>query len=288
MKSSLIYVAALAYFAGLISFEAAQQHYYITRFDLTGNGEVTIMGLISHHAIRWVIWSILAVPFGIYIVKNPARRLSLRHIVRYGIVLIITLLVTLLAITLIVLQPGQQSLDQVREAFLFFTYQKAALFTNAYLALIVLLNLYKNVKLLDSKMLELSDLKMEYRSIYDELSNRIKDDTPLIQIKTGNKIKNLLLSDIVWVQSDDYCVKIHTEEGSYNLRKSMKLMEKELEPRGFIRLHRNSIVNKDQVDTLVYATEPHVTLKNGQTLPIAAGRVSKVKELFKGYLGLPA
>lgn len=68
----------------------------------------------------------------------------------------------------------------------------------------------------------------------------------------------------------------------------MKLMEQELQPWGFIRLHRNTLVNKDEVDTLVYAPEPCVILKDSQTLPIALCRLSKLKEHFKGYLGLPA
>ncbi len=121
------------------------------------------------------------------------------------------------------------------------------------------------------------------------MSLRKKDDhTPIIQIRVGNKVKNILVSDIIWVQSDDYCVKVHTANGSYSLRKSMKRMEQELTSKGFVRLHRSVIVNRNEVDTLVYSPDPKVTLKNGQTLPIALSRMPKVKEEFRGDLGLPA
>lgn len=196
---------------------------------------------------------------------------------------------TLICISLVEMWKNGLNIEYFGELLSYFTYQKAALFVNAYLGLIILINLHEGIKLLDSKMVELSDLRIEFKSRYNELSNQIKDDqTPLIQIKVGNKVKNILLEDIIWVQSDDYCVKVHTKSGAYNLRKSMKLMEQELEPWGFIRLHRNTIVNRDEVDTLIYAPEPSVTLKDGKNLPIALGRVAKVKGFFKGRLGLPA
>lgn len=289
MKQSYIYIATFFYFAGLVWFEAAQQHFYITSFELAGKDEVTILGLMSRHSIRWAIWVILALPFARFVFLHPARQLNSRLLVGYGVGMILTLLATILVISGVEVWSSELSRDYFVELVAYFTYQKAALFVNAYLGLIILISLHQHTKLLDSKMVELSDLKIEFKSRYDELSNQIKDDhAPLIQIKVGNKVKNIMLDDIIWVQADDYCVKVHTNGGSYNLRKSMKLMEQELEPWGFIRLHRNTLVNKDEVDTLIYAPEPGVTLKNGQNLPIALGRVSKVKEHFKGYLGLPA
>ena len=289
VRPYFIYLAAILYFTGLISFEAAQQYYYITNFDLAGKDEVTFFGLLRLHLIRWGIWGLLVIPLSWYSFRNPIRQLSPKAAFSHGVGIILTLTATIVTISLVVLWRDQLSVAYFPEFLSFFTYQKAALFVNAYLGLIILINLYQKVELLDAKLVELSDLKTEYKTIYDELSNGSKNDqTPLIQIKVGNKVKNILLSDIIWIQSDDYCVKIHTEERSYHLRKSMKLLEQELEPRGFIRLHRNAIVNKEEVDTLVYSPEPHVNLKNGQTLPIAASRVAKVKALFKGYLGLPA
>ena len=289
MKTNTLYLVAILYFAGLISFEAAQQYYYITSFELPGKDEVTILGLIRTHAIRWVIWSIAAIPLAWLVFRQPIKPLSPRVLLWYTISILITLLVTVWTISGIEIFISRLGYEQFWEFLEFFMYQKAALFVNGYIGLIVLIHLHLNVRLLDSKMIELVDLKTEYKSVYDELSNRIQDDrAPLIQIKVGNKVKNILLSEIIWVQADDYCVKVHTKRGSFNLRKSMKLLEQELAPRGFVRLHRNSIVNEEEIDTLTYSPEPQVTLKNGQILSIAMSRVSQVKKQFKGYLGLPA
>lgn len=282
MKNRTILFVAILYFCILIAFEASQQHYYMTRFQLEGYNSVTVFDLMGRHAFRWGLWILIAIPLALYTYRNPARELSSKHIARYGIGIVITLFLTLLAISFQEVASIGFNISQFKQVLLFFTFQKSALFINAYVGLIVLINLYFNVKLLDSKLVELSDLITENKTLYDQISTNKKNETTLIQIKIGNKVKNVLLSEIVWVQSDDYCVKIHTADKSYNLRKSMKLVEKELESKGFVRLHRNSIVNKEEVDAISYAPKAHVLLKNGQHLAIATGRISKVRESFKG------
>lgn len=241
------------------------------------------------HSLRWLIWALLAAPLGIYVYQNPTRHLHTKILIGYGIGVFSTLAVTIMTVSLVDLWRSQQEMTFFLEFALFFAYQKSALFLNAYLGLIIIINLFKSVELLDAKLVELSDLKIDYQSVADRLKGNIeRDNTSLIQIKIGNKVKHIPLASIIWVQSDDYCVKLHTTERSYHLRKSMKLIEEQLEPKGFVRLHRNAIVNRQEVDTLVYSPQPSVTLKNGHVLPIATSRIARIKELFNGYLGLPA
>ena len=103
----------------------------------------------------------------------------------------------------------------------------------------------------------------------------------LIHVKIGNKLKAIPLADISWIQSEDYCVRIHTKlEKSYLLRKSMKAMERELAPKGFIRVHRNSIVNIAEVDSFIFQADPQVKLKKGEAIKIANSRIPQIKELL--------
>ncbi|MEO9511764.1 MAG: LytTR family DNA-binding domain-containing protein [Flavobacteriaceae bacterium] len=280
MKVNLkISIAALVYFTLLIAFEAGQQYYYMTRFDLIGDQEVSLIGLIKFHVIRWFIWGILATPLSLYIIKHPTLHFTLAHVTRYFFMVFLTLLLTLLAISIFHLWYYGNSISGFSEVFFFFIYQKTALFVNAYLGLIILITLFNNMKLLDATIIELSDLKGEYQ---DLSKKALEDSTPLIQIRIGKKLKNVLLSEVIWVQSDDYCVRIHTKQGSYHLRKSMKSMEQELSYWGFIRIHRNSIVNKLEIDTIDFSHEPQVKLKNGRSLVMAQSRVPRIKAFLKG------
>ncbi len=159
MKLNTVYLLAFLYFAALIVFEAAQQHYYLTTFELAGYGEITLLELMRLHALRWVIWSVMAIPFGWYVYKHPARHLSAEVLIKYGVGLFLTLITTLFAISLSVLVNSREQIDSFWEVFSFFVYQKAALFVNAYLGLIILVNLFRHLRLLDSKLIELADLK---------------------------------------------------------------------------------------------------------------------------------
>ena len=277
-----IALSALVYFAFLIGFETAQQHYYINRFELAGQNEVSYFQLFQNHLLRWVVWGLFSIPFARYVRQNPMRELTLKGVLNYVLGIGLSLLATLLVISLLNLQADQSPLSSFGDYFLFFVFQKAGFFVSASLGLAVLLHLQQNLRLLDAKVVELSDLKTRYQTLYQNFKERQQeDDTPLIQIKIGNKVKNILLSEVIWVQADDYCVKVHTADKAYHLRKSMKAMEKELSARGFIRVHRKSIVNKAQIDTLKFAQDPHVVLKNGWSIPMAASRVSEIRAKLK-------
>ena len=104
----------------------------------------------------------------------------------------------------------------------------------------------------------------------------------LISIKIGDKVKMIPLVEIDWIQSADYCVQIHTKNNrSYFLRQSMKAMENQLSAKGFIRIHRNSIISLKAVETFQFNPNSEVTLKSGMVLPIANSRIAKVRAWIK-------
>lgn len=280
-----VFIIAFIYFALLNLFEAAQQYYYIVNFDLADTTEISFWGLLKNHAIRWVIWGIFAIPLTYFTIKNPIQKQSLnsRLLLKYSVYILLFLFATLSLISLFQLLASGDGLSGFWESFAFFAFQKSALFVNAYLGLIALVHLYLNYQELDLKVIELSDLKEQYQSLYTSLKEKTyQDSTPIIQIKIGNKVKAIPLSEIIWIQSDDYCVKVHTRKGkAYTLRKSMKAMEQELSAKGFIRIHRNSIVNREEIESCTFVNDPQIHLKNGVNLSIASSRVSKVRAMFK-------
>lgn len=287
MNSSLkLLTLAFVYFVFLNLFEAAQQYYYINNFNLAGAEEVSFLVLLKNHGMRWLVWAVFALPFGVVVLKNPITQQNLGSlvlIIKYSLFVGSTLLITLVSISILQLWTGGDNFSAFTEYFLFYVFQKSALFVNAYLGLIVIIHLYRNYQILDLKIIELSDLKEQYQKLYQSFKEKTyQDATPLIQIKIGNKIKAIPLSEITWIQSDDYCVKIHTkDQKAYNLRKSMKAMEQELATKGFVRIHRNSIVNREAIESFSFSNEPKVGLKNGMILTIASSRIPKVRAMLK-------
>ena len=286
MKSfQKLILIAVVYFLILNFLEAAQQYFYIIKFDLANGEEISFFALIKNHSIRWVAWALFAIPLVNFTLNNPINQqnVSFKLLLRYGAYILFFLLLTLLLISLFPVLFEAQPMSDLWEFFSFFAVQKTTLFINAYLGLIILIHLYLNFQRLDVKEGELSKLQERY----ELLSTNLKESShtsqeALISIKIGNKIKAITVSDIFWIQSDDYCVKIHTRDAKvYHLRKSMKAMEEELKLLGFIRIHRNSIVNKSEIELIQFAAEPKVRLKNGLELQIALSRVPRLRSLFK-------
>ena len=118
--------------------------------------------------------------------------------------------------------------------------------------------------------------------MYNELKSKSLDDSEkIISVKIGNRIKQVSISGIEWIESDNYCVKLHTREGCFTIRASMKYLEKYLPNDHFIRVHRNAIVNRTLIDELDISESPLVKLKNGEVIRVAMSRLGAVRKKIK-------
>ena len=276
-------LAGVLCFFAIILFEAAQQHFYITRFDLNRDG-VTYWDLLRNHASLWMLWSLTAWLLYRYVKSQPIHSDNFGgKLIGQYVAMISTLLILALAlISLFQLFIRGHDISTFFEYFQFYTYQKSALFVSAYLGLVILLHLHRHHQELALKIIQLSELKLENSQLYDSLkAQSFQDNTPIIHVKVGHQFKAIPLSDITWVQADDYCVQIHTKyQHSFILRKSMKAMEQELTEQGFVRLHRNAIVNFSEIESFRFGASPEVQLKQGNTLKIASSRVAQIKGML--------
>lgn len=88
--------------------------------------------------------------------------------------------------------------------------------------------------------------------------------------------------EIVWIESCDYYSRIHTAETSHLVRTSLASFEERLDPRHFVRVHRQAIVRVDDVR----AVEPgvkggrEVVLADGTRLGISRSRQRRVEEVL--------
>jgi hypothetical protein len=275
---------ALFYFLCMNFFEAGQQLYYIRRFELSEEA-VSYFDLLKGHSVRWLIWLILSIPFVFFIKKDriTAANFNATLIAKYLGVILVNICMTVLIISLLRLWTNGGALMEIGEYFQFFMVQKFAVFLSAYLALIILIHLYFKQAELEGKTYEFLALKEKYQHITEVLKAKQQANSEdRIAIKIGDKVKLIALKDISWIQAADYCVQIHTKEGrSYFLRQTMKAMEQRLQSKGFIRVHRNSIVNRTEVITFRFKPSAEVVLKCGLVLPIANSRVAKVRVMAK-------
>jgi two-component system LytT family response regulator len=69
-------------------------------------------------------------------------------------------------------------------------------------------------------------------------------------VKTGSRFRVVRAEDVDWVEAADNYVKLHVGKESHLLRETMAEMDRLLDPRRFVRIHRSTILNVDRIHTI--------------------------------------
>jgi two-component system LytT family response regulator len=103
-------------------------------------------------------------------------------------------------------------------------------------------------------------------SLLEELRDRRRSDR--LVVKTGGRVVFLRTEDIDWVEASGNYVRLHIGGDAHLLRESMKNMERRLDPKTFVRIHRSAIVNVDRIKELEpwFHGEYIVILRDGTRL----------------------
>jgi len=262
-----------------IVFQTLQQVYYIERFQIGKN--VKFIDVLSNQFYRWLIWFFIgfSLPFIVKkdIQKDKTFRLFLKH---FGIVL----LLVLTNILIVSLLQSSTSPDPVsfttffREYFSFYLFQKAPMYTLGYLAIVVILFLNFENKKLIIEVKELIEVKNANEFAYEKWSNGESGQTKVLSIKIGNKLKVIPISEIIWVEANDYCVIVHSiNEMSYSMRASLKSLENKL-PSHFMRVHRKGIVNMKMVKEFQnFEGNSSIVTSSNDFIPVSKVNIKAVK-----------
>ncbi len=69
-------------------------------------------------------------------------------------------------------------------------------------------------------------------------------------VKTGSRFRVIRAEDVDWVEAADNYVKLHVGKEAHLLRETMAEMDRLLDPRRFVRIHRSTILNVDRIHTI--------------------------------------
>jgi two-component system LytT family response regulator len=67
---------------------------------------------------------------------------------------------------------------------------------------------------------------------------------------TGSRSVSIRVSEILWIEADDYYARLHVPGASHLVRQALASLEGQLDPEKFVRIHRGAIVNMDCVREL--------------------------------------
>ena len=113
----------------------------------------------------------------------------------------------------------------------------------------------------------------------DELARRVlrlleqREGGSRIAVKTGGRVLLLRAAEIDWVEAAGVYVELHVGKKQYLHRGSLSEMQQQLEPEGFVRIHRSRLVNVDRIREI--APRAHgdfiVLLRDGAELGLSRG-----------------
>lgn len=126
-------------------------------------------------------------------------------------------------------------------------------------------------------------LKMTHREADENFEKRVKalfqifsgtsaQQTSIrIPVKQGNKTTLIHPKDILYIIASGYYGEIYTKEKKYVLRESLNRLMETLNPESFLRIHRSSIVNIDQIKELVHSeySSIDVRMTDGKILHVS-------------------
>jgi two-component system LytT family response regulator len=128
--------------------------------------------------------------------------------------------------------------------------------------------------------------KEQLTAVLDGLRGAAAESRPYISrllVKDGEKEILLSVERIEWIEAADYYCCLHVSGRRYMLRESIADLTNKLDPRQFVRVHRSSIVNLDQIREIHRdgRTEGTVLLTDGQKLRMSRAGRQKLTEVGK-------
>ena len=93
-----------------------------------------------------------------------------------------------------------------------------------------------------------------------------------IAFKEGDRTIVLKTSEVVWIEAEDYYVRIHSKRGRHLVRTSLQSLEARLDPADFARAHRAAIVNLHEVCEVRDAGGLALVASDGTEIPVSRSR----------------
>jgi two-component system, LytTR family, response regulator len=116
-----------------------------------------------------------------------------------------------------------------------------------------------------------------FASLADLLSTRTPERRQLV-IRDGGRTVVVPHDDIVWIEAEDYCARIHMRGRTLLVRESLRTLEDSLDRDGFVRVHRSAIANV----ACIREIEP---LASGdQRLTLSDGTVLKISRTYRAHV----
>lgn len=101
-------------------------------------------------------------------------------------------------------------------------------------------------------------------------------------VRVKNEIKIIQTQEVRYFEAEDDYISIHTQEGKFLKKMTMKHLEERLDPEKFARVHRSFLVNLQEVAGLEpYEKESYLLrLRSGQKIPVSKSGYARLRQVL--------
>ena len=113
-----------------------------------------------------------------------------------------------------------------------------------------------------------------FASMAERLSDLLRTTAPVqrqLVVRDGGRTLVIPHDDILWIEAEDYCSRIHMRGRTLLIRESLRALEASLEGAGFVRVHRSAIANVACIREIepLASGDQRLTLSNGTVLKVS-------------------
>ncbi len=103
-------------------------------------------------------------------------------------------------------------------------------------------------------------------------------------VKNAGRVSFLKTREIDWIEAAGNYLKLHVGPESHLIRQTMAVIEEQLDPAVFVRIHRSQIVNIDRIKEMhpLFNGEYEVVLRTGTRLTLSRGYREKLQSRLGG------
>lgn len=124
----------------------------------------------------------------------------------------------------------------------------------------------------------------KYLSQIQTLVNELNDkETYLtnILVSERNKLVNIPVNQIIYIQADGNYAKLILEKGSYLTSYGLSKLEEKLDPQVFIRVHRSTVININHVkEAYSYPSSYELIMTNDEMVKVSRSYLGNIRKMI--------
>jgi len=119
-------------------------------------------------------------------------------------------------------------------------------------------------------------------SLDHDMINQLAEKSSRLVVRVKNEIKIISIKDVSFFEAEDDYIAIHSKDGKFLKKMTMKSLEESLDPSKFARVHRSFMINLNEVTQI----EPYerenflVKLRNGKQVPVSKSGYSRLRQVL--------